>query len=67
MGAVPTNFFTDEFRSRSRSYVRKAIVGGGTAVGVSEAMPPWEGVLEDEEIDKLTDYVLALPQKESVD
>jgi len=61
LDAAPTSFHSDEFAGRSRAQIRRAIAEGGTAVGMSEAMPPWEGLLEDEEIDALVDYVLTLP------
>ncbi len=64
VGAAPSDFHSDDFAGRSRSQVRMAIAKGGTAVGMSEAMPPWEGLLEDEEIDALTDYILALSEAE---
>ena len=67
LGAAPTSFHSDEFAGRSRAQIRRAIAEGGTAVGMSEAMPPWEGLLEDEEIDALVDYVLALPDASELD
>nr|WP_137678208.1 PQQ-dependent sugar dehydrogenase [Parerythrobacter lutipelagi] len=60
LGAAPTNFLSADFANRPRPLIRQALVGGGAAVGMSEAMPPWAGVLEDEEIDALTDYVIGL-------
>jgi len=62
IGAAPTNFHSEEFTGLSRAQIRKAIAEGGPAAGMSEAMPPWEGLLEDGEIDALVDYVMALPQ-----
>jgi mono/diheme cytochrome c family protein len=59
--ASPTNFHTSVFKAKSREEIHKAIAKGGGAVGLSEAMPPWTGVLEDPEIEALTDYVRAMP------
>ncbi|MEL7198030.1 MAG: PQQ-dependent sugar dehydrogenase [Pseudomonadota bacterium] len=64
-GARPGSFHSDEFASRSRDHVRTAIVGGGEAVGISGLMPPWEGVLTDDEIDAITDYIMAMREEES--
>ncbi|MEL7188673.1 MAG: PQQ-dependent sugar dehydrogenase [Pseudomonadota bacterium] len=66
-GARPGSFHSDEFASRSRDHVRTAIVGGGEAVGMSGLMPPWEGVLTDEEIDAITDYIMSMREEESED
>jgi glucose/arabinose dehydrogenase/cytochrome c553 len=58
---MPTNFHTAQFKAKDRAEIRLAIAKGGGAVNMSVAMPPWEGLLEDKEIDALTDYVLAMP------
>lgn len=60
-GAAPTNFRTPAFKAKSREEIHKAIAEGGVSVGLSEAMPPWTGVLEGPEIDALTDHVKAMP------
>jgi mono/diheme cytochrome c family protein len=60
-GASPTNFHAPAFKTKSRDEIHRAIAKGGGAVGLSETMPPWTGVLEDPEIDALTDYVRAMP------
>lgn len=60
-GAGPTNFHTPAFKVKQRAEIRKAIAEGGASVGLSEAMPPWTGVLEDKEIEALTDHVRAMP------
>ncbi|AWW73396.1 hypothetical protein CD351_03020 [Erythrobacter sp. KY5] len=63
-GAAPISFHSDEFATRSRDHVRLAISGGGEAVAMSYAMPPWEGVLIEDEIDALTDYIMAMRASE---
>lgn len=63
VGVQPSNFHTSAFKGKSREEVLKAITQGGDAVGLSPAMPPWKGVLEDKEIEALTDYVRALPKE----
>ncbi len=64
-GARPISFHSDEFASRSRDHVRTAIAKGGAGVGMSGLMPPWEGLLEDNEIDALTDYIIAFREREA--
>ena len=61
LGAAPTDFRTAQFKSKPKEQVRKAIADGGTAVGLSEAMPPWTGILEEPEIDALVEYIRELP------
>lgn len=63
LGVGPTNFHAPAFKAKSRDEVRKAIAQGGPAVGLSGAMPPWTGVLGEDEIDALADYVRSLPGK----
>ena len=46
--------------SRSDTHLRKAIAGGGTAVGLSAAMPPWGQVLSDKDIDALVEHIRSL-------
>lgn len=63
LGVVPTNFHSPGFKAKPAAEVRKAIHEGGAAVGLSDAMPPWQGVLEDQEIDALAKYVRSLPEE----
>ena len=58
---MPSNFHTPQFKAKDRAEIRKGIAQGGGAVGLSDAMPPWAGLLEDKEIDALTDYVMKMP------
>ncbi|MBV1918119.1 MAG: PQQ-dependent sugar dehydrogenase [Sphingomonadaceae bacterium] len=60
-GAPPTDFRDAAFKAKSRAEIRKVIAQGGGAAGLSDAMPPWAGVLEDDEIEALTDHVRAMP------
>jgi mono/diheme cytochrome c family protein len=64
LGARPTSFRTAAFKAKPREEIHKAIAEGGPAVGLSAAMPPWQGILEDAEIDAIVDYVMALPKEE---
>jgi len=61
VGAAPSSFHTAYFKEKPRAQTRKAIADGGAAVGLSEAMPPWSGLLSAEEVDALTDYIMAMP------
>ena len=53
-----------EMSSRSDEELFKAIKEGGQAVDKSVLMPPWDGVLSDEEIGKLVKYLRRLCQCE---
>lgn len=63
-GARPVSFHSDEFAARSRDHVRTVIAEGGEAVGMSYLMPPWASVLEQDELEAMTDYVMAMPKGE---
>ncbi len=61
LGAWVPNFTDPAFhRWRSDAELLAAIRGGGAAVGQSEAMPPWEGILSEAEMIGLRDYVRSL-------
>ena len=62
LGVRPTSFHDPAFKRRSRAHIRKILISGGPSVGMSELMPPWEGVLTDDEINALTDYIMAMPE-----
>ncbi|MEZ5743937.1 MAG: PQQ-dependent sugar dehydrogenase [Sphingomonadaceae bacterium] len=62
-GVEPTNFHTPEFKAKDRAEIVKAIREGGGAVGLSDGMPPWTGVLEDKEMEAIADYVRAMPSE----
>ncbi|MEM8827191.1 MAG: PQQ-dependent sugar dehydrogenase [Pseudomonadota bacterium] len=51
--------FTDEnyHRWRSDEAIKAVLVGGGLALGRSPMMPPWEGVLSDNEMNALVQHV----------
>jgi glucose/arabinose dehydrogenase len=58
LGAWVPNFQTPEFQKwRSDEEILVAIQKGGTGVGQSPAMPPWENILSEAEIIALRDYV----------
>lgn len=47
---------------RSDEILFQAVKGGGQAINKSVLMPPWEGVLSDEEIQRLVEYMRVLCQ-----
>lgn len=49
-----------EMSARSDEELFKAIKEGGQSIGKSVLMPPWEGVLTDEEIHQLVAYLRKL-------
>jgi mono/diheme cytochrome c family protein len=53
--------------SRSDTFLRDVIANGGSAMGLSAFMPAWKGILKDDQIQDLVDYIrtLALPSKKS--
>ena len=54
----PTDLASPDFqRSRDDERIYRAIRGGGAAVGRSEAMPPWEGVMTEAEMRGLVAHV----------
>lgn len=62
---APTNLATAEFqRTRSDRELLAVLVGGGPAVGKSAAMPPWEGVLSEQEMAGMVEYVRSLGPQE---
>jgi mono/diheme cytochrome c family protein len=50
---------------RTDTFLHDVIAKGGSAVGLSSFMPPWQGVLKAKEIEDLVAYIrsLALPAK----
>lgn len=60
---VPMPNFTNEayFNVAGRDYLRAVIAKGGAANGISALMPPWENVLQPEELEALLDYLESLP------
>jgi mono/diheme cytochrome c family protein len=50
--------------SRSDAFLRDVIANGGSAMGLSAFMPAWKGILKDDQIQDLVDYIrtLALPR-----
>ena len=51
--------------SRSDAFLRDVIAKGGSAMNLSTFMPAWQGILKEEEIQDLVDYIrsLAVPYK----
>lgn len=63
LGAWVPNFQSPEFHKwRSDEEILIAIKEGGTAVGQSPAMPPWENILSEAEMVALRDYVRSFKQ-----
>lgn len=46
--------------SRSDAYLRDVITKGGGAMGLSSFMPSWKGILKDDQIQDLVDYIRTL-------
>ena len=49
--------FTTALRGKDEAYLTKVIREGGTSVGKSPMMPPYQGVFSDEQIQGLIQYV----------
>jgi mono/diheme cytochrome c family protein len=51
--------------SRTDAFLRDVINNGGSATGLSSFMPAWKGILKEDEIRDLVDYIrtLARPSK----
>jgi mono/diheme cytochrome c family protein len=47
-------------RSRSDAFLRDVITRGGSAAGLSSFMPAWQGILKDDQIQDLVDYIRTL-------
>jgi len=52
-------------KSRSDAFLRDVITKGGGAMGLSMFMPAWKGLLKEEQVQDLVDYIrtLAKPSK----
>jgi mono/diheme cytochrome c family protein len=48
--------------SRTDAFLRDVIAKGGSAMGLSSFMPAWQGILKENEIQDLIDYIRNLPQ-----
>lgn len=48
---------SDYHGKRTSEEIRKVILQGGPAIGLSEAMPPWEGMYSDAMVDDLVEHV----------
>lgn len=48
--------------ARSDDILFQAVKGGGQAISKSVLMPPWEGVLSDDEMHRLVEYMRELCQ-----
>lgn len=48
--------------ARSDATLFKAVKQGGQSINKSVLMPPWDGVLSDDEIDRLVEYMRELCQ-----
>ncbi|HVO92599.1 MAG TPA: cytochrome c [Terriglobales bacterium] len=46
--------------SRSDAFLRDVITKGGGAMGLSSFMPSWKGILNDDQIQDLVDYIRTL-------
>ena len=64
MTPPPANF-PDPARlaNRSDDRILKTIREGGASVGLSPVMPPWKGVIKDEDIQNLAAYLRTLSNK----
>ncbi len=51
--------------SRSDAFLQDVILKGGEEMGLNFMMPPWDGVLSEEEVDLLVKYIRALEEEES--
>ena len=52
-------------KSRTDVFLRDVIMKGGSVMGLSSFMPAWRGILKEEEIQDLVNYIrsLAVPHK----
>ncbi|MHB9879212.1 PQQ-dependent sugar dehydrogenase [Pacificimonas sp. ICDLI1SI03] len=58
LGAYVPDFTDPNYHKwRSDEALKQVLIGGGSAVGQSPMMPPWEGVLSDREMDSLIQHV----------
>lgn len=59
---VPMPDFTDpaSLKLRDEEALRKVIQEGGGAVGLSPMMPPWKGILNEQELDGMVRYIEGL-------
>jgi hypothetical protein len=59
---VPMPDFTDpaSLKLRDGEALRKVIQEGGGAVGLSPMMPPWKGILNEQELDGMVRYIEGL-------
>ncbi|MGE5220203.1 MAG: c-type cytochrome [Chloroflexota bacterium] len=48
--------------ARTDAFLHDVIAKGGGAMGLSSFMPAWRGILKDEQIQDLIDYIRALSQ-----
>jgi mono/diheme cytochrome c family protein len=48
--------------SHSNSFLRDVIAKGGGAMGLSSFMPAWQGILKEDDIQDLIDYIRTLTQ-----
>ncbi|MBV7256448.1 PQQ-dependent sugar dehydrogenase [Pacificimonas sp. WHA3] len=65
LGAYVPDFGDPNYHKwRSDEALKAVLVGGGLAVGQSPMMPPWEGVLSDQEMDALVQHVRGFESKE---
>ena len=48
--------------SRSDAFLRDVINNGGSATGLSSFMPAWKGILKEDEVRDLVDYIRTLAQ-----
>ncbi len=62
----PPRNFTDRARmaALSDSRIKKTILDGGAALGMSPDMPAWGGVLTDKEASDLTAYIRTLAKQD---
>jgi mono/diheme cytochrome c family protein len=49
--------FTTALKGKDEAYLTKVIREGGTSVGKSPMMPPYQGIFSDEQIHNLIQYV----------
>lgn len=64
LGVQVPNFHDAEFqKTRSDKELVTAIKQGGGAVGRSEMMPPWDGILSEAEVAAMKDYIRRLKEQ----
>jgi mono/diheme cytochrome c family protein len=56
---VPMPDLTDpaSLKSRDNAALRKVILEGGAATGLSPMMPPWGQILDEQELDGVVRYI----------